>query len=296
MKRVFASLFFVAVLFASGTASAHSFWITVTESLNHPPGHVTAILGFGHSVPMDDLLVGPHGTIRLSRYQLIAPGKKIFDLGAVDVKPIPTETTPTHLNVTTGDLGLRKISLTDKSVPGAYQIVAESSPIFVTTYVNTKGKLRVAPKPIDALKDVKEVRESLKFQSYSKAFFAVEKWTKPEALGQELEIIPLDDMSDIHAGDLIRFMVTYKGKPVNATSNFIASMSATSNTFGGPDGFHLSSYIIEGKAQFRLPTAGQWVVNTFYQQKVDGNPVMKELAGKCMQVFIGSSVGFNVKP
>jgi len=296
MKRIYMAVLCCALLLMSQNAWAHSFWINLTESMNHPPGHVTSQLGFGHTLPIDDFLVGEHGAIMIDKYQLVSPDGKAFDMGAVSAKPIPPKQSPTNMTVSQGDLGLRKIGLNADSVTGTYQVVAESVPMYLTTYKDSKGKKKMAPKPIDQIKDVKEVVESFRFQSFAKAFFGVKKWSEPKSLGHALEIMPLNDMSDLHAGEMVGFKVTFNGKPVNASANYIASMNLFSNTYGGPDGFFLSAYIINGVAKFRVPTTGQWVANVLYQQKVEDNPSMKAYKGKCTDVFTGSSVGFTVKP
>lgn len=296
MKKILFSFFLVGSLLLAGNASAHNFWISLTESLNHPPGHVISQLGFGHSLPIDDFLVGDFGKIEIAKYQLVGPKGEIADLGALDLTPSPTLKTPTELIVQQGDLGLRKISITKKSEHGTYQVVAESEPTFFTSYVNTKGKMRIAPLPIDAISDVKEVKSSFYYGSVAKAFFAVGEWSEPKPMGHSLEVLPLDNMADLHEGDLVHFSITFNGRPVNANAEFIATMDCYSNAFGGPDKFHLSSTIIDGKAQFRMPAAGQWAGVVLYQQKVTGNASMKKFAGKCTQVFTAASIGFTVKP
>jgi len=296
MKKTIASALACAVLLVAANAWAHNFWINLTESMNHPPGHVNTILGFGHTLPFDDFLVGAHGAIQIAKYDLVDPAGKAFDLGKVDASPIKPTPTTSGAAIFQGDLGLRKIGLTPESVPGTYQVVAESMPMYITKYKNKAGKTKIAPKPIDAVKDMGELLESFRFQSFAKSFFGVKEWTEPKPLGHTLEILPLSDMSDIHVGDLVRFKVLFKGKPVNASSDFIATMNAESNTFGSPDGFKLASYIVNGEAQFRIPTAGQWLTSVLYQEKVEGNPAMKDYDGKCTVVFTTSSVGFTVKP
>ena len=285
-----------ATLLVGSNAWAHTFWVNLTEAMNHPPGHVTAILGFGHALPIDDLLVGEHGAIKIGKYELVGPDGKSFDLGIVDPTPIPSQKALDTLKVEQGDLGLRKISLSKESAPGAYQVVAESLPMFLTTYKDEKGRKRMAPQPMNAVKGMAKVVESFRYQSYAKSFFGVKEWSEPKQKGHLLEVMPLTDMSNIHEGDLVRFKVTFKGQPVNADSEFIATMNCYSNTFGGPDGFHLSGYIIGGEVQFRMPAAGQWVASVLYEEKVGSNPAVKEFEGMCTKVFTASSVGFTVKP
>lgn len=295
MRKILFALALAVSLLTAGTASAHMFWINLVEATNHPPGHVMAGLSFGHTLPMDDFLVGKDGSIHIAQYDVVTPEQKKLPLGLPDETYRPAEKKD-GLEVSRGDLALRKIEMTKDSAPGTYQVEATSKPVFFTVYQDEKGKQRMAPKPIDAIKGVSKVISSFKYVSYAKSFFTMDKWTKPQPLGHDLEIIPLDNLSDVHVGDLIRFQVTYMGKPVNVTPNAIRSMSCTSNTFGGPDKFYLGTYIYNGIAQFRMPTPGQWVANVLYSQDVEKDPTLSDLKGKCHTVYTGSTIGFNVKP
>ena len=295
MKRILSGLLLVAALLSAAPASAHMFWVNLIEATNHPPGHMMTSLGFGHHLPLDDFLVGKDGTIRIADYELIGPHGKRFSLGKPDATPGTGELLG-GLEIVRGDLALRKLELTQETAPGTYQVAATSEPAFFTIYIDDKGKQRMAGKSIDAIKDLKKVLESFRYQTNAKSYFAVKKWTDPAPLGGDLEITPLDDLSDVHVGDLVRFRVTYLGKPVNATSKAIRTMSCTSNTFGGPDKFFLSAYLSDGIAQFRLPTAGQWVADTILHEDVAAAPALADLKGKCTRVFTAASISFTVKP
>ncbi|ADK86182.1 Nickel transport complex, NikM subunit, transmembrane [Desulfarculus baarsii DSM 2075] len=294
MKKIIATLAMAAGVLWTQPAMAHSFWVLLNESLTHPPGHVTSLLGFGHVLPLDDLLTSEAGVIRIKSYVLVDPKGQSSDLGLPDPAVPPIKPTPTGLTVQQGDLGLRKIALTDKVGPGTYQVVAASEPLFFTVYLDDKGQQAMAPKPMDAIANLGKVISSIKYQSYAKAFFGIKKWTEPKALGHELEIVPLDDLSNVRKNDLVRFKVTYKGQPLTASPAAIPTLTCESNAFGQPDKFHLAAYVIDGVAQFRMPAAGQWLANIYYHQRVaDGQ---KDLAGKCTDVYIAASVGFTVKP
>jgi hypothetical protein len=51
-----------------------------------------------------------------------------------------------------------------------------------------------------------------------------------------------------------------------------------------------------GKAQFRMPAAGQWVVNVYFSHEVTTKNELKHLADKCTRVVYASTVSFHVKP
>ena len=137
----------------------------------------------------------------------------------------------------------------------------------------------------------------LKYKSFAKAYFAVQKWTEPKALGHDLEIIPTTDLSNVHVGDMVSFEVTFMGRPLSSSPDkSLEYLTATSNAFGGPDGFFIGAMIFNGKAQFRMPVAGQWVVNVYFSQDVTPKNELKHLADKCTRVVYAGSVSFHVKP
>lgn len=296
MKRFAAPLALLAVMAWTSVASAHMFWVNTNESYNHPPGHVTTALGFGHMLPFDDLLTSDHGVIRIGSYQLVGPDMGVHEMELPDPAMPPKKATPDGLTVQSGDVGVRKIALTKDAKPGTYQVAVKSVPMFFTKYKNKKGKTSMAPMPADKIKDLDKVLQSFKYQSYAKSCFTIKKWQRPKALGHELEILPLTDLSNVRPGDLAEFEVLFNGKPLNSDANAMYTLECTSNTFGGPDGFFLSSYIIHGKAKFRMPTAGQWVANLYVKGDVDKDPSLKVLKGKCTTVFTAATLFFTVTP
>lgn len=195
-----------------------------------------------------------------------------------------------------GDLGIRKLGLTDKTKPGTYQVAVTSKDNFFTVYLDKKGKQKMVTKPLDQVKGVGKILTSIKYKSFAKAFFAVKKWTDPKPLGFALEIMPMTDLSDVHVGDVVPFQITFMGKPFSCGPGGIEYITATSNSFGGPDGFFLAAYIMNGKAQFRMPAAGQWVANIYVRQDVTPESNLKDLVGKCTMVYYAGTISFNVKP
>ena len=284
-----------SIIFTS-QAAAHSLWINLYESYTHPPGHAIVCLGWGHVVPMDDFFVSKDGAIQLATFDLIDPNMNKTALPLPSYKMGDVVETPSGMIAQTGDLGIRKLSLTDKTKPGTWQVALTSRETFFTRYIDKKGKQKMVMKPLDEVKGVEKVLFSVKYKSFAKAFTAVKKWTSPKPLGHELEIMPLTDLSGVHVGDMACFDIRFMGKPFSCTNDKIEYMTATSNTFGGPDNFSLYSYLINGKAQFRMPSAGQWVVNVYVRQEVTPDNELKHLAGKCTTVWYASTISFNVKP
>ena len=285
---------------------ARKLWINVYESfalhksLTHPPRHFIVSLGFGHVLPMDDFLVTTNESIPLAMYDLVDPGLKKTAL------PMPVKTkdviqTDSGMTVECGDMAIRKISLNDKTKPGTYQVVATTMEDFFTMYLDESGKPKMVNKPLDEMKGVGNIVRSVKFQAFAKGFMAVEKWTDPKPLGHALELMPLTDLSNIHIGDPVSFQVALMGKPFSCTQETMEYITAASNTFGGEasgdsEGFFLSAYLVNSRARFWMPTAGQWVVNVFASQYVTPESSLKELVGKCTMVYYGSSISFNVRP
>jgi hypothetical protein len=87
------------------------------------------------------------------------------------------------------------------------------------------------------------------------------------------------------------------GRPLSSSPDkSLEYLTATSNAFGGPDGFFIGAMIFNGKAQIRMPVAGQWVVNVYFSQDVTRKNELKHLADKCTRVVYAGSVSFHVKP
>ena len=297
MKRTSLSVIVVlASIIFSTQAMAHTLWINLYESFAHPPGHAIVSLGWGHAVPMDDLLVSEAGSIPLATFDLIDPELHRTALPMPETKMEDVIKTSSGMTAQCGDLGIRKLGLTDKTKPGTYQVVVTSKDNFFTKYIDKKGKQKLAIKPLDEVKGAHKVLFSVKYKSFAKAFMAVKKWTNPEPLGHDLELMPMTDLSNVHVGDLVPFEISFMGKPLSSGADSIQYLTATSNSFGGPDNFFLAAYIMNGKAQFRMPAAGQWVANVYVKQDVTPESDLKELVGKCTTVYYAGTISFNVKP
>jgi uncharacterized GH25 family protein len=245
---------------------------------------------------MDDLLVSKAGSIPLATFDVIDPDLNKTALPMPVLKMEDVIKTSSGMTAQCGDLGIRKLGLTDKTKPGTYQVVVTSRDNFFTKYIDRKGKQKLAIKPLDEVRGVEKILFSVKYKSFAKAFFAVKKWTDPKPLGHDLELMPMTDLSDVHVDDVVPFQISLMGKPFSMEADTIEYITAHSNSFGGPDGFFLSAYIMNGKAQFRMPAAGQWVVNVYVRQGVTPDGKLKELVGKCTTVYYTSTISFNVKP
>lgn len=295
MKRILAVLVLSLGVIFPGAAFAHTLWVNVYESFVHKPGHVIASLGWGHVVPMDDVF--EH--FDLASYYLVDPdmNRVEFPLPASTKKMDGKSEVQKSLRIVGGDTGVHKMTLKDDARKGTYQVAAVSRDNFYSTYIDLKGRHKWAHTTMDKVKNVKKVVEGMKFTTYAKSFFTVGKWTQPSALGFDLEILPLTDLSHVRAGEMVEFDVKLLGRSLNTIpERAFEYMTLTSNTFGGPDGFTLATLVYNGKASFRIPTAGQWVANIYTRQAVTPDGPLKALVGKCTNVLYAATVSFTVNP
>nr|WP_319494467.1 DUF4198 domain-containing protein [uncultured Desulfobacter sp.] len=295
-KLKLASLSLALTALCTGTVYAHSLWVNINESFAHPPGHVITSLGWGHAMPMDDFLMSEAGAIEIEKYSLVSPDNSITPIPLPVIKQENVTESKTGMSIVPGDLGLRKISLTDKTMPGTYQVTAESKATYFTKYLDADGKPKMVTKPMDEIKGAKSFEFSTRYKAVGKSYFGIEHWTQPKLLGYELEILPETDMSNIKAGDLVKFTVTLNGKPLTCDMKGMNYLHMTSNTFGGPDKYMLTAYIMDGKAQIRVPTPGAWMASVTVKKVVSKDNELKNLVNKCRSIYYGSTVSFSAKP
>lgn len=295
-KKLISSVLFFTIIGISTSAAAHSLWVNLNESLAHPPGHAITSLGWGHSVPLDDFLASEAGNVNIVRYDLVSPDNKISNIPLPLITKEKIANAKSGMTIQAGDLGIRKLSLTKKTKPGTWQVIAESDATYFCQYIDKKGKVKMLTKPMDEIKGAKQFNFSCRYKATAKSFMGIEKWTNPKPAGHDLELMPTCDLSNVRAGDMISFEASLKGKKLNCDMNGMNYLMATSNTYGGPDKFSLCSYIMDGKAQIRVPTAGQWVVSVMVRKEVTTDNELKELVKKCKTVYYGATISLSVKP
>ena len=281
---------------SAGQALSHSLWVNAHESFTHPPGHVLISLGWGHEIPMDDFLMSDTGAVTIERYDLLGPDGSISPLAVPMVKKETTTTSKTGMTIVPGDLGLRKIALTDTTIPGTYAVVAESLATYFSGYFDAKGKYRMTYKAMDEIQDARSFDFSVRYKAVAKSYVGVREWTDPKPAGHDLEIMPITDLGKVRAKDMVEFKVTLKGRPVTSDTQGIHYVHMTSNTFGGPDKYMLSAYLQDGRARLRVPTAGQWMASVLVKKEVKPDNELKDLVKKCRSVFYGSTLTFHAKP
>ena len=292
-KKMMALVIALGCIVLASPAAAHTLWVNLYQSQAHMSGHAIASIGWGHSIPMDDIA----RDLNLKSYSLVDPDLMITELPMPSSDKPPQIKSPSGLTVQSGDIGVRKMVFSKESKPGVYQVALVTKDNFYSVYLDQKGRKRWIMKTMDQVKDAKKVLAGMNYKAYAKAYFKVKQWSEPKPLGHDLEIIPLTDLSKVRTGDKVDFKVTFMGKSLNTNpAQGIEYITAMSNTFGGPDKFTLSSVVFGGKGSFRMPSAGQWVVNVYTRQTVSPDNRLKHLVGKCTMVMYSSSISFNVKP
>lgn len=284
-----------AILFSARISSAHMFWVVSQESRAHLPRHVTTMIGYGHSLPFDDLLLAGEESIVVGDYFVDLPdGKR--QLLATPATPTAASALRNGLSVQAGDLGLNKIILSDDAAQGTYQVAARIKDSFFTVYVDENGKRKMALQGMDAFPKAQKIVMAMRVSANGKTCFTVDKWTQPKPLGFELEIVPDSDLSNVRVGDLVRFKILRNGSPLSTGFKSIEYATAQSPSFGAPDRFALMSMLHEGMAQFRIPAAGQWIVNVNSMCPVDETSELAHLKGKAKMNFSMASLTFMAKP
>jgi uncharacterized GH25 family protein len=227
---------------------------------------------------------------------VVTPDGKSLPLPPPEYKRMGPDPLGKTLTVEKGDLGIRKLQFNKDAAQGTYNAVAVSAPSFFTQYVDSKGKKKMSMKPLDQIKDAKQVLFACKYTSYAKAPIVYKKWTEAKPLGHDLEIVPMVDTSKLRAGDLLPVQAFFMGKPLAIKGTDMAFVTASSKTFGGPDHFSLMSYLMGGKAQFRIPAAGQWLLSVMITRDVDKDPALADLKGKTHTVIYMATLNVNVNP
>ncbi len=294
MKKTLLFLVLTICLMAT-SAMAHSLWINNFESQVHQPPHAMVSLGWGHTLPVDDIMTSPNGRVEVQNFDLYDPALAKTALHRPPFKMSTPDQVTANFDLFNADLATQKIALKKESKPGVYQLSAVSKPAFYVQFIDKKGNKRLKMKPMDQVKNIDKVLMAVKYQAFAKSYLTVGEWQQPKPLGHGLEIIPQTDLSNLHVGDLVEVEVLFYGEPLNTSAKSMEQISAVSSSFGQSDGFFIGSYIKKGKAQFRVQSSGQWMINVVHKDDVTPDGSLKDLVGKAQQVYHGASLTFNVK-
>ena len=288
MKKI---IILLTLVFSASLANAHSLWINAFESHGHGGYNAMVCLGWGHALPMDDILNSVNGRIAVERFELLDPSLKKADLLRPEFKIAEPKLSNENFDLFAADLAAQKIGFKKSSAPGVYQLGAVSRATFYTQYVDKKGKKHLKMKPKDQIKDIQTVLMAIKYQAFAKSYLTVGAWSAPKPLGHGLEIIPRTDLSNLHAGDLVEVDVLFYGKPPKG----MHYITAHSGSFGQSDGFELFSKVKKGRAQFRVQSAGQWMISVTHKDEVTPDGPLKDLYGKANVASQAATLTFNVQ-
>ncbi len=285
----------IIVIIAASNLFSHSLWINSMESFTHQPGHTMVSLGWGHSLPLDDILNSANARVIIEDFSIISPNNVKTKLQLPKSKIEEPFKSTKNFDLYEAQIALQKISLKKDSKKGVYSLEAKSKPTFYTQYIDTKNRTRLSLKSRDKVKNIKKVLMSVKYQAFAKSYLTLGSWSEQKPLGHGLEIIPISDLSNVKVGDLLEFRVLFNNIPLNITANSIDFITAFSNSFGQSNKFSLHSNIVKGKAQFIVQSSGSWIVNCSHKEDVRKDGKLKDLYGKANQVFNSASLTFNVK-
>jgi len=285
----------IVLLLTVSTSQAHSLWVNCFESTQiHPPGHATVSLGWGHTMPIDDMPNSVFAKLNIAEFNLTDPAGNKSEL----YKPRPEASKPFESNVNydlyISDIANQQIALKKETQQGVYLIEAMSQKTYYTQYIDTKGRTRLTLKPMNAIDSIQKVLSSVQYQASGKSYLTIGKWTMPEPVGHGLEITPLTDLSQVKTGDMVEFDVRFHGEPLSYGPNSNAHITGYSPSFGGEE-YAMYSMVLGGKAKFRVQSAGQWRVSIVHSKMVIQDGPLKDLYGKVQSVYNAATLTFTVR-
>ena len=214
-------------------ASAHDLWLEVRNYTPEAGEDITLTLGYGHYLPAREFMT--HVDLE-EIYMLDNKGKRIGLERYSDVE-------------FRGKKPLKK---------GTYLVVAEKKGGFFTK--TTEGYKRGQSK-----KGLENVIECSYSRKYTKAIVNVERRggkAFSEALGHELEIIPLENPGNLAEKDYLLVKVTLKGEPLSSNHVFAtySGFSTEKNTFA-----YATKTNKDGIAKIKILKSGVWLIATYYK-------------------------------
>lgn len=275
-------------------ASAHTLWVNVV-----PQGtkQVVASIGYGDKIPGSEILTPDWGAMTLETYELVAPTGEHSSLGVPKLVTLQKQQLAAGIMMQPdGDIGVRKLIFGAQTRNGTYQLAAQTPLVRLVTYRDKQGVEHTSEKPLAQLTDVAEVLGTELEINFLKAAFAVGGWSEPAPLGHALEIVPLTDLNEARAGDIVRFKVLLNGKAF-IPGGHDAQIVAYSPSFGDRWGLH--STLEYGEAELRLPQGGMWRVQVSFagsNQDVDAFRKIDTGKAKSLPLLIESSFVFNLRP
>ena len=249
----------------SAGASPHSMWLNATDYYPeiHSPEYgarTNVYFGWGHEYPVSDFLSAEE----LSEFNFITPKGEIKRL-----QPGP------------GGFLATELSFFEK---GTCIVAASLKPGFYTMYMEN-GEIHHKSAPKTGLS---WVIMSRRFEQYAKALINVggSGEVSGEPIGHTLEIIHLENTSDLKVGDYLPVQVLFKGRPARFCTVF-----GTYAGFSTGDDFAFSTITnCEGKAKIRILHHGPWMLKA--KVKI---PAPDALEDKCDELSYTATLTFEVK-
>lgn len=215
------------VCLSAGPALAHFGWLSPTSYTPAEGKNIKVLVGWGHHFPVEDFAK----TDQVEGMTWYDPQGKKVTLPAVNDFMFQTE-------------ALKQ--------PGVYIAAAQKKAGFFTRL--EKG-FRRGPKT--GLKGVKQCSRSHNFMKSIVVVGSGDQGDVSRAVGQELELVPLDNPSKLKAGDDMRIKVLFQGKPVEGWP----MVYATYGGFSTGSAYAYTSYADrDGIFTLRILQAGTWLV------------------------------------
>lgn len=277
-------------------AFSHSLWINNFESHSHQGYHVMASIGWGHNIPMGDILNGANGKVDIDSFNFYDTNMNKYSLYKPSFSLAKPSLENKNFNIYKADTAMQKIDFHKDTQKGIYQLELKTIPAYYTMYKDSKGRTRFKLKPKDEIEDLKLSLGAFRYQAFAKSYICIgNSWQKPKSLNHELEITPLTSLCNLHVGDIVKFFITFKKTPLTTSPQSNNYATFWSNTYGQSDNFKLFSQIRDGNAQIRVPSSGEWVMNVYYAQQTTKDGNLKEFFNKADTVMNAATLSFIVK-
>jgi uncharacterized GH25 family protein len=228
-----------ALLLAPGWLHAHEIKVLASNPTPAPSGKTTIYLGWGHRLPVDDLVEAA----TIDRYEIIAPDGK--------ATPLKKDGLSLQANV---------FSFAGE---GVHQAVVVRKPSVHTYVVDADGTKQLKRGPKSQYARMK-IDSSMRSAQFGKAIIQVGKAGNDatKALGHDLEIVPHAPAANWKTNAATQFRVLFQGKPLpqaKVTMHFVSSRPESENQEPATaDG--------EGAVLLRLTEPGIWMIRAQHRQ------------------------------
>jgi len=241
MSRAWRTVLAGAVALTAGvrSAPAHDTWL-LPDLFDTPPGSRIALeLTSGMAYPEPETAIQPD---RIGRAVLRLAGK------TVDIPERASAAKALRLAIALDDPGIATLAVDLE--PRTIELTREQVP----EYLEEIGSPPAVVEAWNRMPEPKRWRES--YVKHAKTFVRVgepaadDSWA--QALGLALEIVPEKDPTGLHAGDSLPVRVLKGGEPFAGFTVELVAAGASADARQTTD--------TAGRATFRLPRAGRWLL------------------------------------